>query len=75
MYSMTQKEFEKSLNSVQGLKSYIAAKERDTDEMLWMEFVLFGLSEYSRLNRESIEAGARFADLMGSYFRFNEEGE
>ena len=75
MYSMTQKEFEKSLNSVQVLKSYIAAKERDTDEMLWMEFVLFGLSEYSRLNRESIEAGARFADLMGSYFRFNEEGE
>jgi len=75
MHSMTQKEFEKELNSVSGLKKFVTDKNEDGDALLWMEFVLFGLSEYSRLNRESIDNGARFADLMGSYFRFNEDSE
>jgi len=73
--SMDDKQFSKALKNVNGLADFVAQKGIKSDQNLWMEFVLFGLSEYSRLNRESIDAGARFADLMGSYFRFENEGE
>lgn len=73
LHSMNEKEFEKALNSVEGLRDFVLSKGMKEDTTLWMEFVLFGLSEFSRLNREQIETGARFADLMGSFFRFNED--
>lgn len=70
----SEKEYGKQLESVDGLKAFVSATHKN-DIQLWMEFVLFGLSEYSRLNRDTLEQGNRFADLMGAYFRFSEEGE
>lgn len=69
-----EKEYGKQLESVDGLNAFVSASHKN-DVHLWMEFVLFGLSEYSRLNRDTLEQGNRFADLMGAYFRFSEEGE
>jgi hypothetical protein len=33
-----------------------------------MEFILFGLAEYSKLNKKVLERSVQFKDLFGSYF-------
>ncbi|MCU0433501.1 MAG: magnesium chelatase [Bacteroidia bacterium] len=58
-----------ALSVVDGLdelvtKHYPAAE--GMQKLFLMELVLHGLSEYSRLSRNSLNSGARFGDLMGS---------
>jgi len=36
--------------------------------VLLMEFVLHGLAEYSQLNKDYLDGGVAFADMLGSLF-------
>ncbi len=63
------KEYKKKLLSVPGLKDLankFARTTNEREELLFMEFVLHGLSEFSMLSKFQIEAGVQFKDMMSS---------
>ncbi len=72
------KEYQKKLGEVPGLEALVkkynpnASKE---DQLLMMEFVLHGLSEYSMLSKNILEDGMSFADLFTSVFSSEDFGE
>jgi len=69
-------EYEKVLNSIDGLSALVkkihpsAAKD---EKLLFMEFALHGLAEYSFLNKYPVESGIEFRDMMSSMFSESEE--
>lgn len=67
------KEYGRILNSVDGLALFIdehMPEARPNEKMLWMEFVLHGLAEYSKLSKNDIAEGLEFKDLFGSMMNF-----
>ena len=65
------KEYKKTLDSVSGLKDLVDFFHKDLDKdakLFLMEFVLYGLSEYSMLSKHTLETGATFKDLLSSMF-------
>jgi magnesium chelatase subunit I len=67
------KEYGRILNSVDGLALFIdehMPEARPIEKMLWMEFVLHGLAEYSKLSKNSMDEGIEFKDLLGSMLNF-----
>ncbi|MBN2366113.1 MAG: magnesium chelatase [Calditrichaeota bacterium] len=70
--------YEKTLNSVPGLqdlvKEYHPDADRDTTYLL-MEFVLFGLAEYSFLSKYLLDTGYQFKDLLSSMLTISEEDD
>lgn len=65
----TDKEYTKTLNSVDGLAHVIETHRpevKDAEKQVLMELVLFGLSENSKLSRVNMEKGTQFKDLFGS---------
>ena len=67
------KEYGRVLNSVDGLALFIDEYKPDihpNEKMLWMEFVLHGLAEYSRLSKNQLDEGLEFKDLFGSMVNF-----
>lgn len=67
------KEYGRVLNSVDGLALFIDEHMPDihpNEKMLWMEFVLHGLAEYSKLSKHQMEEGLQFKDLFGSMLNF-----
>ena len=47
----------------------------DADEnlsLLFMEFILHGLSEYSQLSKLRLETGFQFKDMLSTMFTMNE---
>ncbi|MBI1307848.1 MAG: magnesium chelatase [Bacteroidetes bacterium] len=61
--------YARALNSVDGLAELVDRYVSDSGKMekyLWMEFVLHGLAEHSRLSRKTFENQAVFSDLLGS---------
>ena len=74
--SVSDTEYEKSLNEVTGLKDLINKyfkKEDDPTKMLYMEFLLHGLSEYSLLSKFRLESGIQFKDMISSMFTMDSE--
>lgn len=79
---ISQSEYAKLLNSVPGLKQLIKKYHPNVDEetrLLFMEFGLHGLAEYSFLSKHLLESGLEFKDLLSSMFtsrssREEEEG-
>ncbi|MGB0850649.1 MAG: AAA family ATPase [Bacteroidia bacterium] len=70
------KEYGRILNSVDGLALFIDEHMPDihpNEKMLWMEFVLHGLSEYSKLSKHQMDEGLQFKDLFGSMLNFGEQ--
>ncbi len=66
------KEFRKSLDSVDSLADFIDAfmpKSDPKDKYVYMELILFGLSENSKLSRQVLEKSTVFKDLFGSMFK------
>jgi magnesium chelatase subunit I len=66
------KDFRKALDSVDSLADFIESKMPDTDpkdKYIYMELVLFGLSENSKLSRQVLEKSTVFKDLFGSMFK------
>lgn len=60
-------EYKKALNSVPGLKEFVKITIKPDGEeelLLYMEFVLHGLSEFSQLSKHRLDGGMQFKDLM-----------
>ncbi|MFM9944170.1 MAG: AAA family ATPase [Bacteroidia bacterium] len=65
------KNYMQALNKVDNLASFFDDHLRDVlqiEKYLWMEFILFGLAEHSKLSRNSLNSGVQFKDLVGSMF-------
>lgn len=70
----------KALEAVPGLRDKVLAKHAylQPDEVpLWMEFMLHGLAEHSRIGRSKLTRGHRFGDVLGSLLSggSDDEGE
>lgn len=68
----TNKEYEKTLNKVPGLKALVEEyhkKETAQQKLFLMEFALHGLAEYSMISKNPIVSGLEFKDLFSSMFQ------
>jgi magnesium chelatase subunit I len=66
------KDFRKALDSVDSLSDFVEAKMPKTDlkdKYVYMELILFGLSENSKLSKQVLEKTTVFKDLFGSMFK------
>ncbi|WMJ71975.1 sigma 54-interacting transcriptional regulator [Cytophagaceae bacterium ABcell3] len=71
---ISQKEYKKLLMSVPGLVDLVKQlfpKLDEKDLLLYMEFTLHGLAEFSQLSKHRIEQGTQFKDLMSGMFTMN----
>ena len=69
------REYEKVLTSVPGLQKIIDQYKPDADKdlsLLFMEFILHGLSEYSQLSKLRLETGFQFKDMLTTMFTMND---
>lgn len=70
---VSDKVYARELNKVDGLAALIDELQPDAkpiERHLWMEFVLHGLAEYSKLSKNRMEEGMQFRDLFGSMLNF-----
>ncbi len=68
---LSNKEYKKTLQSVPGLKDIVSRYIADThpdNDLLLMEFILFGLAEHSLLSRHNIDNGIQFKDMLSTMF-------
>lgn len=75
---LTDKELGKALERVPGAFALIDTHHaylRPEERTLWVEFLLHGLAEHSRLGRSWLADGARFGDLFQSMLSGGGEGE
>ncbi|MFZ0391410.1 MAG: magnesium chelatase [Calditrichia bacterium] len=73
---LPQKEYEKILHKVPGLKELAMRYHPQAEEeelLLLMEFTLHGLAEYSFLSKHILEGGVQFRDLLSSMFSMGDE--
>jgi magnesium chelatase subunit I len=71
LQNMSSVDYEKTLMNVPGLREIVKGKFKKAskeEELMMMEFVLFGLSEFSQLSKHRLESGVQFKDLMSSMF-------
>jgi len=74
-------DYQKAIESVKGLKEVVKEYGKGIaaeDKLLYAEFVLHGLSEYSQLSRKRLDKGFAFKDMLGSLFStqsFDDEEE
>lgn len=69
-FNQSDKQFAAALNKVHGLGEVVDTYISDSgkmDKYVWMEFVLYGLAEHSRLSRKFYEDKTSFSDLLGGY--------
>lgn len=77
---LSETDYIKTLNSVPGLRDVIIQFHPtliDTQQLLLMEFLLHGLSEFSQVSKSYLDNGYAFKDMLGSLFnaRFDEDEE
>jgi magnesium chelatase subunit I len=77
---LSEKEYIKTLNSVPHLRDVIKQFHPsliDTQQLLLMEFLLHGLSEFSQVSKSYLDNGYTFKDMLGSLFnaRFDDEDD
>ena len=71
-------DYKKALNSVTGLKALVKKFHRalsENQELLLMEFVLHGLSEFSQLNKGFLDNGFAFSDMFNSLFNLQPDDD
>jgi magnesium chelatase subunit I len=76
--NVSQREYEKSLNNVPGLKDIVKKYHPDQNgsyQFMLMEFALHGLSEFSMLSKFRLESGLQFKDMLSSMFSISPEEE
>ncbi len=75
---LDEKEYAAALNEVPGLSDLVKKYFPNADKkhhILLMEFVLYGLTEYSLLSRFRMEKGVQFKDMLSSMFTMSSEDE
>jgi len=78
MLGYTNKEYKEALLKTPGLYDLVNKYHADVDEnmkLLFMEFALFGLSEYSLLSKHTLERGVKFKDILSGMFVKAEDDE
>jgi magnesium chelatase subunit I len=74
----SEKEYASKLNSVPGLcdlvRKYIPGI-KESEVLLFMEFLLHGLAEYSLLSKFKLEHGIQFKDMLSSMFTLSSDEE
>lgn len=71
LHDLSDRDYEKALKSVPGLKDLVKAYHKDPDsktQLLLMEFALHGLAEYSLISKHHLASGTQFKDLLSSMF-------
>lgn len=69
MADATEKEHVAALLAMPGLKERVTKDHpylQAAELPLWMEFVLHGLAEHSRIGRNALVGSVRFGDVLGS---------
>jgi magnesium chelatase subunit I len=64
--------YAKSMNKVEGLKELVKFYHKnlsEQDELLLMEFVLYGLAAYSQISRLALDSNVVFRDMLSSVFQ------
>jgi magnesium chelatase subunit I len=75
---MSQPEYEKILLSIPGLKQLVekhVPTATAEQQLLLMEFLLNGLSEFSQLSKNKLDREFQFKDLVSSMFGINDAEE
>jgi len=70
------KDFEKQLRSIPGLIEIVNKYNKDEtkgEQNILMEFVLFGLAEYSFLSKTPLDSRLQFKDIISSMFNESDE--
>jgi len=71
-------EYKKFLNSVTGLKALVKKfhpRLTENQDLLLMEFVLHGLSEFSQLSKGFLDNGFAFSDMFNSLFNLQPDDD
>jgi magnesium chelatase subunit I len=74
----TNADYKSILASVPGLQKIVEQYKPDADEnlsLLYMEFILHGLAEYSQLSKLKLETGFQFKDMLSSMFTMSDVEE
>ena len=75
---LSDEDYAKQLDSIAAL-GYVVDKYhpklKKMERALLMEFVLWGLTEYSKINKDKFEMGYQFKDLFDSYLSNTLRGE
>lgn len=69
--NLSDSQYEEAMRQVPGLYALVKKlhpKLAEGQKVLLMEFVLHGLAEYSQLNKNYLDGGVAFADMLGSLF-------
>ncbi len=69
LQNMSNAEYELTLKAVPGLETIVAAIHptlNKEEKLLYMEFLLHGLAEYSQISKHKLDSGLQFKDLLGS---------
>lgn len=72
------RDYKKALNSVTGLKILVKKfhpRLSENQELLLMEFILHGLSEFSQLNKGYLDNGFAFSDMFNSLFNLQPDDD
>jgi len=76
MMYLTDKEYKELLQKIPQLENVVKKLQpslNGNSRILLMEFLLFGLSEYSLLSRNKVEDGIQFRDMLSSMFTMPKE--
>jgi len=68
--------YRKKIEAISGLSAFIKQRFKantEQERLLMMEFLIFGLAEYSQLTRTLLEEGVIFKDLFSSMFTSTDE--
>ncbi|MBD3616373.1 MAG: sigma 54-interacting transcriptional regulator [Gracilimonas sp.] len=69
--TLSNKEYEKTLNQVEGLESLVKKYVKDTskaEKYLWMDFALEALHQNSMLSKQDLDDQTLYSDMLGSMF-------
>ncbi|MDP9077941.1 MAG: sigma 54-interacting transcriptional regulator [Bacteroidota bacterium] len=75
---LPQQDYKKALNSVTGLKALVKKlhpRLTENQDLLLMEFVLHGLSEFSQLSKGFLDNGFAFSDMFNSLFNLQPDDD
>jgi magnesium chelatase subunit I len=75
LQNMSNSEYEITLQAIPGLETIVTTIHptlNKEEKLLYMEFLLHGLAEYSQISKHKLDSGVQFKDLLGSLLNNND---